>query len=154
MQVSLEADRPIVSACRKTSFYHHSHSHNQRQGNGGTGGGGAGGAGAGGGGATHMSHSSSNVLRARRGVVRMLIIFVLTFALCNLPYHARKMWQYWWVDLQFPLRVISLLVIIIIIIMISFTGMGTIFLSCANSWREGTFAYSASRRICRLSLRY
>ncbi|EDW63633.2 trissin receptor isoform X2 [Drosophila virilis] len=84
-QVSLEADRPIVSACRKTSFYHHSHSHNQRQGNGG----------AGGGGATHMSHSSSNVLRARRGVVRMLIIFVLTFALCNLPYHARKMWQYW-----------------------------------------------------------
>ncbi|XP_017839949.2 trissin receptor isoform X1 [Drosophila busckii] len=89
-QVSLEADRPIVSACRKTSFYHHSHTHNQRQGNGGgtT-------VGVAVGGATHMSHSSSNVLRARRGVVRMLIIFVLTFALCNLPYHARKMWQYW-----------------------------------------------------------
>ncbi|XP_034474841.1 trissin receptor isoform X2 [Drosophila innubila] len=87
-QVSLEADRPIVSACRKTSFYHHSHTHNQR-------GGGANGGGGTGGGATHMSHSSSNVLRARRGVVRMLIIFVLTFALCNLPYHARKMWQYW-----------------------------------------------------------
>ncbi|XP_023166192.2 trissin receptor isoform X2 [Drosophila hydei] len=86
-QVSLEADRPIVSACRKTSFYHHSHTHNQRQGNGG--GGGVGVA------TAHMSHSSSNVLRARRGVVRMLIIFVLTFALCNLPYHARKMWQYW-----------------------------------------------------------
>ncbi|XP_017154982.1 trissin receptor isoform X2 [Drosophila miranda] len=88
-QVSLEADRPIVSACRKTSFYHHPHAHHQRQGNGG-GGGSMGMAGA-----THMSHSSSNVLRARRGVVRMLIIFVLTFALCNLPYHARKMWQYW-----------------------------------------------------------
>ncbi|XP_016964355.1 trissin receptor isoform X2 [Drosophila biarmipes] len=91
-QVSLEADRPIVSACRKTSFYHHSHAHHQRSG-GASGGGGLGGGGAGG--ATHMSHSSSNVLRARRGVVRMLIIFVLTFALCNLPYHARKMWQYW-----------------------------------------------------------
>lgn len=39
--------------------------------------------------------SSHNLLRARRGVVRMLIIFVLTFAICNLPYHARKMWQYW-----------------------------------------------------------
>ncbi|KAH8269378.1 hypothetical protein KR018_010755 [Drosophila ironensis] len=90
-QVSLEADRPIVSACRKTSFYHHG-SH-QRPGLGGGGGGSAGGAG--GGGVSHMSHSSSNVLRARRGVVRMLIIFVLTFALCNLPYHARKMWQYW-----------------------------------------------------------
>ncbi|KMY88383.1 trissin receptor isoform X2 [Drosophila simulans] len=92
-QVSLEADRPIVSACRKTSFYHHGHAHHQRAGNasvGGLVGGGGGGAGA-----THMSHSSSNVLRARRGVVRMLIIFVLTFALCNLPYHARKMWQYW-----------------------------------------------------------
>ncbi|GJQ84983.1 hypothetical protein Trydic_g583 [Trypoxylus dichotomus] len=25
----------------------------------------------------------------------MLIIVVLTFALCNLPLHARKMWQYW-----------------------------------------------------------
>ncbi|XP_034134515.1 trissin receptor isoform X2 [Drosophila guanche] len=90
-QVSLEADRPIVSACRKTSFYHHPHAHHQRQGNGG----GGGGSGMGMAGATHMSHSSSNVLRARRGVVRMLIIFVLTFALCNLPYHARKMWQYW-----------------------------------------------------------
>ncbi|XP_017115213.1 trissin receptor isoform X3 [Drosophila elegans] len=90
-QVSLEADRPIVSACRKTSFYHHSHAHHQRSGTA-AGGGGVGGGGAG---ATHMSHSSSNVLRARRGVVRMLIIFVLTFALCNLPYHARKMWQYW-----------------------------------------------------------
>ncbi|XP_068150884.1 trissin receptor isoform X2 [Drosophila tropicalis] len=89
-QVSLEADRPIVSACRKTSFYHHSHTHHQRPGNGGGGGSGVGMAGT-----THMSHSSSNVLRARRGVVRMLIIFVLTFALCNLPYHARKMWQYW-----------------------------------------------------------
>ncbi|KAH8352447.1 hypothetical protein KR084_004189, partial [Drosophila pseudotakahashii] len=95
-QVSLEADRPIVSACRKTSFYHHSHAHHQRSGTTSGGGGvGGGGAGGGGGGATHMSHSSSNVLRARRGVVRMLIIFVLTFALCNLPYHARKMWQYW-----------------------------------------------------------
>lgn len=91
-QVSLEADRPIVSACRKTSFYHHSHAHHQRSGAS-SGGGGVGGGGAGG--ASHMSHSSSNVLRARRGVVRMLIIFVLTFALCNLPYHARKMWQYW-----------------------------------------------------------
>ncbi|KAH8265050.1 hypothetical protein KR038_010854, partial [Drosophila bunnanda] len=90
-QVSLEADRPIVSACRKTSFYHHSHAHHQRLGNV-AGGGGSGVSVAG---ATHMSHSSSNVLRARRGVVRMLIIFVLTFALCNLPYHARKMWQYW-----------------------------------------------------------
>ncbi|XP_020806928.1 trissin receptor isoform X2 [Drosophila serrata] len=90
-QVSLEADRPIVSACRKTSFYHHSHAHHQRLGNVG----GGGGSGVSVAGATHMSHSSSNVLRARRGVVRMLIIFVLTFALCNLPYHARKMWQYW-----------------------------------------------------------
>jgi hypothetical protein len=47
---------------------------------------------------THIStHSTNNVLRARRGVVRMLIVVVLTFALCNLPLHGRKMWQYWWV---------------------------------------------------------
>lgn len=45
---------------------------------------------------THIStHSTNNVLRARRGVVRMLIVVVLTFALCNLPLHGRKMWQYW-----------------------------------------------------------
>ncbi|CAH2066726.1 unnamed protein product, partial [Iphiclides podalirius] len=43
----------------------------------------------------HISHLSRNVLRARRGVVRMLIVVVLTFAVCNLPFHARKMWQYW-----------------------------------------------------------
>ncbi|KAJ1526211.1 hypothetical protein ONE63_009370 [Megalurothrips usitatus] len=33
--------------------------------------------------------------RGERGVVRMLIVVVFTFAVCNLPYHARKMWQYW-----------------------------------------------------------
>ncbi|XP_047118401.1 trissin receptor [Schistocerca piceifrons] len=37
--------------------------------------------------------SAQNVLRARRGVVRMLIAVVVTFAACNLPLHARKMWQ-------------------------------------------------------------
>ncbi|KAG5876509.1 hypothetical protein JTB14_023113 [Gonioctena quinquepunctata] len=40
-------------------------------------------------------NSSQNVLSARRGVIKMLIIVVCAFALCNLPYHARKMWQYW-----------------------------------------------------------
>lgn len=40
-------------------------------------------------------HSSQNVLRARRGVIKMLIIVVFAFAICNLPYHARKLWQYW-----------------------------------------------------------
>lgn len=42
--------------------------------------------------------SSNNVLLARRGVIRMLVIVVLTFACCNLPLHARKMWQYWYVQ--------------------------------------------------------
>ncbi|XP_037976678.2 trissin receptor [Plutella xylostella] len=42
-----------------------------------------------------LGHLSRSVLRARRGVVRMLIVVVLTFAVCNLPFHARKMWQYW-----------------------------------------------------------
>ncbi|XP_059469983.1 trissin receptor [Neocloeon triangulifer] len=32
-------------------------------------------------------------LGARRRVVYMLILVVLSFLLCNLPYHARKMWQ-------------------------------------------------------------
>ncbi|CAG9771276.1 unnamed protein product [Ceutorhynchus assimilis] len=38
---------------------------------------------------------TQNVLKARRGVIKMLIIVVCAFALCNLPFHARKMWQYW-----------------------------------------------------------
>lgn len=42
-----------------------------------------------------IPQSSYNILRARRGVIRMLIVVVLTFALCNLPFHARKIWQYW-----------------------------------------------------------
>lgn len=41
-----------------------------------------------------IPQSSYNILRARRGVIRMLIVVVLTFALCNLPFHARKIWQY------------------------------------------------------------
>ncbi|KAK9872248.1 hypothetical protein WA026_017049 [Henosepilachna vigintioctopunctata] len=43
----------------------------------------------------HNPTSSQNVLRARRGVIRMLIIVVFAFALCHLPFHARKIWQYW-----------------------------------------------------------
>lgn len=46
-------------------------------------------------GSSLMVEASHGALRARRGVIRMLIVVVLTFALCNLPYHARKMWQYW-----------------------------------------------------------
>ncbi|KAF7273422.1 trissin receptor-like [Rhynchophorus ferrugineus] len=38
---------------------------------------------------------TENVLKARRGVIKMLIIIVCAFALCNLPFHARKLWQYW-----------------------------------------------------------
>ncbi|CAH1368909.1 hypothetical protein MTP99_010414 [Tenebrio molitor] len=41
------------------------------------------------------ANSSQNVLAARRGVIKMLIIVVCAFAVCNLPFHARKMWQYW-----------------------------------------------------------
>ena len=40
------------------------------------------------------ANSSQNVLAARRGVIKMLIIVVCAFAVCNLPFHARKMWQY------------------------------------------------------------
>ncbi|KAE8752874.1 Trissin Receptor 2 [Frankliniella occidentalis] len=57
-------------------------------------GGGLGAVGAAGARCYHVS-ASQNILKARRGVVRMLIVVVLTFAVCNLPYHARKMWQYW-----------------------------------------------------------
>lgn len=77
LKVSMESDKNGVSTWRTHSVHGHSNQHHIRH-------------------HTHIStHSTNNVLRARRGVVRMLIVVVLTFALCNLPLHARKMWQYW-----------------------------------------------------------
>ncbi|XP_055381874.1 trissin receptor isoform X2 [Condylostylus longicornis] len=72
-QVSMEAERAVVSTWKKPNSFHQRHGTQVAQ----------------------ISNSTNNVLRARRGVIRMLIIVVLTFALCNLPYHARKMWIYW-----------------------------------------------------------
>ena len=37
----------------------------------------------------------AQALQSRRRVVRMLIAIVVTFALCNLPFHGRKLWQIW-----------------------------------------------------------
>lgn len=83
-QVSMESDKNGVTTWRTQSIHgtHHHRHHTQH---------------------AHIStHSTNNVLRARRGVVRMLMVVVLTFALCNLPLHARKMWQYWWGSFDFP----------------------------------------------------
>ncbi|XP_014469593.1 PREDICTED: allatostatin-A receptor-like [Dinoponera quadriceps] len=43
----------------------------------------------------HVHTSSKNVLRARRGVIRMLIAVVMMFAVCNLPQQARILWRHW-----------------------------------------------------------
>ncbi|XP_058448036.1 trissin receptor isoform X2 [Malaya genurostris] len=75
-QVSVESDKVVVTTWRSQNSFHQRHGTQL----------------------TQMSHSSNNVLRARRGVIRMLMVVVLTFALCNLPFHARKMWQYWSTD--------------------------------------------------------
>ncbi|XP_028968662.1 trissin receptor [Galendromus occidentalis] len=40
-------------------------------------------------------NSSSAVLRSRRKVIRLLVIVLLCFAVCNLPFHARKLYQNW-----------------------------------------------------------
>ncbi|XP_050084495.1 trissin receptor isoform X2 [Anopheles aquasalis] len=72
-QVSVESDKVVVTTWPAQNSFHQRHGTQL----------------------TQVSHSSNNVLRARRGVIRMLMVVVLTFALCNLPFHARKMWQYW-----------------------------------------------------------
>ncbi|XP_021702487.1 trissin receptor isoform X1 [Aedes aegypti] len=77
-QVSVESDKVVVTTWRSQNSFHQRHGTQL----------------------TQVSHSSNNVLRARRGVIRMLMVVVLTFALCNLPFHARKMWQYWSTDYQ------------------------------------------------------
>ncbi|KAL0105634.1 hypothetical protein PUN28_015849 [Cardiocondyla obscurior] len=43
----------------------------------------------------HVHTSSRNVLKARRGVIRMLIAVVMMFAVCNLPQQARILWRHW-----------------------------------------------------------
>ncbi|XP_063701377.1 trissin receptor isoform X2 [Culicoides brevitarsis] len=72
-QVSVESEKIVVSTWRNQSFHQRHHGTQIAQ----------------------ISNSANNVLRARRGVIRMLLVVLLTFALCNLPYHARKMWQHW-----------------------------------------------------------
>jgi len=37
----------------------------------------------------------TKALEARRKIIKMLIIIVVTFAVCNLPFHGRKIWQNW-----------------------------------------------------------
>lgn len=41
------------------------------------------------------SKYGTSALLSRRRIIRMLIVVVLAFALCHLPFHARKVWQYW-----------------------------------------------------------
>ncbi|KAF7386455.1 hypothetical protein HZH68_013587 [Vespula germanica] len=43
----------------------------------------------------HIHTSYKNALRARRGVIRMLIAVVVLFALCNLPQQVRIIWLHW-----------------------------------------------------------
>lgn len=76
-QVSVESEKIVVTTWRNQSFHKRHGQHQMSQ----------------------VSNSANNVLRARRGVIRMLVVVLLTFALCNLPFHARKIWQYWWVFL-------------------------------------------------------
>ncbi|XP_033327575.2 trissin receptor-like [Megalopta genalis] len=46
-------------------------------------------------GVQHVRSSSRNVLRDRRGVIRMLIAVVMMFAVCNLPQQVRIVWRHW-----------------------------------------------------------
>jgi len=41
------------------------------------------------------SKYGTTALQRRRRIIRMLIVIVFAFAVCHLPFHARKIWQYW-----------------------------------------------------------
>ncbi|CAL8070718.1 unnamed protein product [Orchesella dallaii] len=40
------------------------------------------------------SKYGTGALKSRRRIVKMLIVVVLAFAVCHMPFHARKVWQY------------------------------------------------------------
>ncbi|XP_022235406.1 trissin receptor-like [Limulus polyphemus] len=42
-----------------------------------------------------LTQAPKTIIRARRKVLRLLLAVVLCFAFCNLPFHVRKLWQYW-----------------------------------------------------------
>lgn len=46
-------------------------------------------------GSSQRSNASITILRARRNVIRLLVVVLLCFAACNLPFHARKLYQNW-----------------------------------------------------------
>lgn len=43
----------------------------------------------------NFAPTARRVLKARRKVIKLLLVVVLSFALCALPYHARKLWTHW-----------------------------------------------------------
>lgn len=46
-------------------------------------------------GSSRHSTAAIAVLRARRNVIRLLVVVLVCFAACNLPFHARKLYQNW-----------------------------------------------------------
>ncbi|EEC07711.1 conserved hypothetical protein [Ixodes scapularis] len=42
----------------------------------------------------YVNNAAMSALKPRRKVIRLLVAVVLCFAVCNLPFHARKLWQH------------------------------------------------------------
>jgi hypothetical protein len=92
---------------------------------------------------TRVIRSSKYGMRAlqcRRRIIRMLIVIVVAFAMCHLPFHARKIWQYWGKGYEAASMFSQLFTPVTFLIMYAQSGMNPILYAFMSRKFRSSFA--------------